>query len=469
MTFANLQIRLTKLYKIVFSLKAQDEDIRRREFILNLIIIGTLLLVAWSNIIILCSTIVGKSEENYIDLIPFTLLTLSFVGLYIISRLGEIKVASYILIILYLSGIIYGTARWGVTLPAVILSYALLITITAILISSRAGLIMVGISIIAIVGFGYEEVVLKIIPDWRIEKITFFDIAEYSVILIIIGLISWLSSKEIEKSLKRARQSEKELRAERDSLEITIAERTKELEQAQAEKVSQLYRFAEFGRLSSGLFHDIINPLTALNLNVTAINNSIHPDVAIVKENLTHALLASKRMETLISTITKQIRPEDSNTKFSVKTVVEELLILFSHRSKLLHLTITYKIPENIYIVGNPFKFQQVITNLLSNSFDSYENYHEAIKKEVIVEAQKENNNIYIIVTDYGSGISTEILPKIFNSFFSTKPTTKGMGLGLSMMKSIIKSDFNGEIQAQSNKAQGTIFTITIPDNTHEY
>ncbi len=459
--------RLVNLYQKLFSLQSSDEDTRRREFILNTIIIGTLLLVVWSNSIILYSTVVGKAQENYIALIPFTFLTLSFLGLYILSRFKKITTASYILIILYLAGIIYGTARWGVTLPAVILSYALLITITSILISSRAGLLMLGISIIAIIGFGYEEVVLKIIPQWRIERITFFDIAEYGTILAIIGLISWLSSKEIEKSLQRARTSEQALRAERDSLEITIAERTKDLELAQAEKVSQLYRFAEFGRLSSGLFHDIINPLTAINLNVTAINNSIHPDVVIVKENLNHALSASERMEALISTITKQIRPDSNTTKFSIKTVVEELLILFSHRSKLLHLSIICHIPDNITITGNPLKFQQIITNLLSNAFDSYENYPGALERKIVIQAKEENNNLYITVTDHGSGIATEILSQIFNPFFSTKPTSKGMGLGLSMIKSIINADFKGDITVSSDTTEGTTFTIIIPSNSH--
>mgnify|MGYP000853273408 CR=1 FL=1 len=456
---------LQRIYSILIQPKSQYEDIRRKEIILNLIILGTLLLVLWSNIVIILAHIHNRNQENIISLLPFTLLTFSFLSLYILSRKGKITLASYGLIILYLAGSLYGTFRWGVTLPAIILSYALLITITSILISSRAGLITTFIIVIGIIVFGYEEVVLKTIPTWRSESISFFDIAEYSIILLVISLVSWLSSKEIEKSLHRARRSERELKAERDSLAVTIEEKTQELELAQKEKVSQLYRFAEFGRLSSGLFHDVVNPLTAISLNLQTINNSIHPDLPVVKEDIDRAITASQRMESLISTVSRQVRPEVSLTSFSIKEVIQEILVLFSHRARLLNIQVVCEIPEDITLFGNPHKFQQVITNLCSNAFDSYDEASNGEFK-IIVRAWKQDTSVYVSITDYGPGIAPEILPNIFNPFFSTKETSKGMGLGLSMVKSIVTQDFNGEIKAESSSENGTIFTLSFPLTT---
>lgn len=451
-----------KFYRLFIEPKALDEDLRRREFILNLIILGSLLLVLWSNIVILLANIHDRNQENIISLLPFTILSLLFISLYILSRKGKIILAAYGLIVLYLIGSLYGTFRWGVTLPAIILSYALLITITSILINSRAGIITTIIIVIGIIIFGYEEVILKNIPAWRSESISFFDIAEYSVILLVISLVSWLSSKEIEKSLNRARRSERDLKAERDSLEITITKRSQELELAQAEKVSQLYRFAEFGRLSSGLFHDVVNPLTAISLNLQTINNSIHPDLSIVKEDINRAIHASQRMETLISTINRQVRPESNSLSFSVKKIVEETLSLFSHRSKILKVGIICEIPDDLILFGNPFKFQQVVTNLCSNAFDSYE-ANPVFNPKIIIKANKEQNILSLSIKDYGTGISVEVLPHIFNPFFSTKETSKGMGLGLSMVKTIITQDFKGNIKAESHPENGTVFTLALP------
>jgi signal transduction histidine kinase len=452
------------LYSVLIKSKSEDEDTRRREFILNLILLGTIGIMLWSNFFILISTLANKSTENYISLIPFSSLTLLFIGLYIASRFGKISIASYCLVAIYFLGTLYGAYRWGITLPAIILSFALLITMASILISSKVGLATSILSIITITIFGYEEVVHNSIPEWRHDAITTFDLIEYSVILFTITLVSWISTRDIEKSLIRARKSEKELRAERDSLEVTITERTRQLELAQAEKMSQLYRFAEFGRLSSGLFHDLVNPLTSIVLNLNNIQESVHPDVRLVKEDLTRAVKASQRMDSLISTITKQIKTEAPHSAFLIKDIVNEVFTLFSHRANLLNIKLQCLGKSNLHLFGNPLKFHQVITNLVSNAFDSYKPVnHSKTQRLIAISITATQNHITVKIKDNGQGIAEEILPQIFNPFFSTKPSSKGMGLGLSMVKSIISNEFNGTITVESKKEIGTVFTLTFP------
>jgi signal transduction histidine kinase len=469
--FENIHSLLKKylnvLYVIFIKSKSEDEDTSRREFILNLILLGIIGIMLWSNFFILISTLTNKSTENYISLIPFSSLSLLFIGLYIASRFGKITIASYSLIAVYFLGTLYGAYRWGITLPVIILSFALLITMASILISSKAGITTAIISIIAISVFGYEEVVHNIIPKWRHEAITTYDLIEYSIILFAITLVSWISTKDIEKSLLRARTSEKELRAERDSLEITISERTRELEQAQAEKMLQLYRFAEFGRLSSGLFHDLANPLTSIVLNLNNIQESVHPDVKLVKEDLTRAVKASQRMEALISTITNQIKSEAPPITFRIASIIQEVFNLFSYRATLLNIDLHCMGEDSLSLFGNPLKFNQIITNLVSNAFDSYESTDRSTNQRLInVSITKTSHHIIVKLKDNGQGIDKEILPQIFNSFFSTKPSSKGMGLGLSMVQSLITDEFNGTITVESEKETGTIFTLTFPNKT---
>lgn len=456
------------LYSILIKSKSEDEDTRRREFILNLVLLGTIGIMLWSNFFILISTLANKSAENYISLIPFSSLTVLFIGLYIASRFGKITIASYCLLVVYFLGTLYGAYRWGITLPAIILSFALLITMASILISSKVGLISAIISIITIIIFGYEEVVHSIIPEWRREAITTFDLVEYSVILFVITLVSWISTRDIEKSLLRARKSEKELRAERDSLEVTISERTKQLELAQAEKMTQLYRFAEFGRLSSGLFHDLVNPLTSIVLNLNNIQESVHPDVKLVKEDLTRAVKASQRMDNLISTITKQIKTESARSTFLIKDIINEVFTLFSHRAKLLTIDLQYYGEDSLSLFGDPIKFHQIITNLVSNAFDSYESSsHSNTQRVITVSTATTPDYIIVSIKDNGHGINKEILPQIFNPFFSTKPSSKGMGLGLSMVQSIITNEFNGTISVESSQETGTVFILTFPQKNY--
>ncbi len=456
------------LYRFLIQPKSIDEDTRRREFILNLILLGSILLIICSNIIVLSSHLGDRSTENYINLLPFSLITLLFISLFIASRLGKITFVSYCLVILYLLGTSYGAFRWGVILPAVILSYALLITISSILLSSRMGIMITGISILSLLFFGYNEVRLNSLPHWRHEVLVLSDLIEYSIILLVIAIVSWLSSREIEKSLRRARSSEKELRAERDSLEVTIAERTKELEIAQSEKISQLYRFAEFGRLSSGLFHDLINPLTSVALNLSNIKESIHPDVRIVKEDLHRAVIASEKMDGLINIIGNQIRSEGAITLFSIGKIITDVFKLFSHKSLVSNIPLIFSSDKEITIYGNYHKFQQIITNLISNAFDSYNQDNNLPKNlPITVHASILDSYIHITISDHGQGIAEEILPRIFEPFFSTKPTSKGMGLGLSMVKTIVTDDFNGAISVDSKIQTGTTFTIIIPEHTN--
>ena len=94
----------------------------------------------------------------------------------------------------------------------------------------------------------------------------------------ILATVAWLSNTEIEKALHRALGSERDLAKERDSLEIKVAERTQELQQAQTEQLIQQYRFIAFGRIAAGLFHDLASPLTSVSLNLENIREESESD-----------------------------------------------------------------------------------------------------------------------------------------------------------------------------------------------
>ena len=109
--------------------------------------------------------------------------------------------------------------------------------------------------------------------------------------------------------------------------------------------------------------------------------------------------------------------------------------------------------------------------NLFNNAFYAVSEKQKAqslrqeeYKPTVSVQTKKLNDKIEIIVTDNGNGIPQNIIDKIFQPFFTTKPTGEGTGLGLSLSYDIIKAH-GGEIKVETKEEEGTKFIITLPAN----
>lgn len=263
------------------------------------------------------------------------------------------------------------------------------------------------------------------------------------------------------RSLARARASEQLLRNERDQLERLVEERTKEVKAIQHEKIAQLYRFAEFGRLSAGVFHDLMNSLHTVVLHVSNLQSS-DESIPEVQQQLEKAVISSKRMGHYIATVRKQMDSSTALSRFSPqKEITDAIDILrFKSREASVHIRYTTKTPIILY--GNALRFYQVMTNLIGNAIEACEENTRQSFVTVSVAAAKKHHTLVIKITDNGAGIASEAIPLVFKPFFTTKPYQKGIGLGLSQSKEIIEQDFNGTIAVSSNKKR-TTFTVLIP------
>ncbi len=251
------------------------------------------------------------------------------------------------------------------------------------------------------------------------------------------------------------------LKKERDDLEITVNRRTKELLSSEAEKITQLYRLAEFGRLSSGIFHDLINPLSAISLNLEQIENEGDEKIKSAKSHLSQALTATHKMQSLISGIKSQISRKNCLSLFSINQEISQSLEILAYKARQAQVEIFFA-PEKIYFLkGDSIKFGQIITNILANAIEALS---ESIIKEIKINLSEEEKKIIIKIKDSGKGISLENQENIFKPFFSTKIlTNQGFGIGLAMTKTIIEKDFKGEIKVESELNKGACFTITLP------
>ncbi|OQY95615.1 MAG: hypothetical protein B6D37_05105, partial [Sphingobacteriales bacterium UTBCD1] len=120
---------------------------------------------------------------------------------------------------------------------------------------------------------------------------------------------------------------------------------------------------------------------------------------------------------------------------------------------------------EKINIV--PQEIGRVILNLINNAFyavnEKKRTAGEGYEPVVTVSTKKEGNKVVISVSDNGNGIPERIKEKIFQPFFTTKPTGQGTGLGLSLAYDIITKGHGGELKAESRKGEGSRFIVQIP------
>jgi len=457
--------------------QSKSDDMSRREFILNVLLVAAIILILLGSLVHILGEIVRPlDKETYVnDVLPLGILFAMFsffVLLYFLSRKGFFRIASYFLIAILFLFASYMGFRWGVDLPVEILFYSTIIVMSGILISARfAFVVTFGVSAMIItVGHLHNLNIFDVNRYWSSEMWQVTDMAVASILFFTIATVSWLSNREIEKSLARARRAEADLKKERDSLEVTVEQKTKELRETEMEKITQLYRFAEFGRLSAGLFHDLMNPLNSVSLNMEKVKSQeesllLEVNKNAIKEtkaNLERAISFAKKMEDFIVAVRKQISKQANKTLFSLTEETKQVINVLSYKALKANVKIIFSPSDGIETVGDAVKFNQAALNLIANAIDAYLPVSaDGEKREALVSLQEENGLISFIVKDYGTGIPKENIGKIFEPFFTTK--NYGMGIGLSMVKRIIEKDFNGTIKVESAVNIGTMFTIKFP------
>lgn len=441
-----------------------DEEKRQPKIILNLLLLLSLAALMVINIIRIID-LFKYPEEKGIPAWCTLLLFILFLFLYYWARRGATRLVTIILIISYSLPAAYSLITWGVDLPAGLLLVALIITLSGVLLSATSALastILIS-SALLILTYLQNHGLINVQNYWRQERADIADTIVYVTLLIIIAVIAWLFVHGLQKALIRARKSERDLKLERDSLETKVIERTEQLRQAEAEKMHQLYRLAEFGRLSSGIFHDLINPLTAVSLNLEQINDDKpNQDLPETKSYLKQAILATKRMSGLIGGIKKQLQRESTETIFLVNEEIKQTIQILSYKAREAGVTITFNRREKINLYGDAIKFNQIITNLLANAIEATTS--QTRNANIIIKIYRQQKFLIIKVSDTGQGIAPENQEKIFKPFFSTKHgAQQGLGLGLSSTKHIVDTNFNGAITVTSRLGLGSTFTISLP------
>ncbi len=451
-------------WNIFIAPRSVAKNRKGQEYILNIILLGSIAMLVLLDASAFYYSAREGVEYHGISFVAFSLLPIFFVFLYALSRRGFFVSASYLLIAAYFASDSYAAYEWGINLQTVVLGYALIIVISSILIGTRFGFFVTALTGAYIVPLWYAQwhQIISIVAEEQRPDTN--DAAVFIVIYFFIMIVAWLSNCEIEKSLSRARSSELALTAQRDLLEITVEERTRKLRESQFEKVEQLYRFAEFGQLASGLFHDFLNLMNAKELqNDSAIRK-------VTEGRLDDARKVSKRIENFTQAIRRQLGHEETQEEFSIADSIAQVIQLLSYKANKEKTRILFKDGADghssvLKYFGDPFKFHQAMMNLILNAMESYEKVPKESHRNraVHITATREGGVIVIRVVDNGCGIGEDITQKIFEPFFTTKRIPNGMGIGLATVKKIVEKDFHGTILVESKSGKGATFTLKFP------
>lgn len=285
------------------------------------------------------------------------------------------------------------------------------------------------------------------------------------------------NAKLFDEAVKKSSQLEKineQLEYSRNLLMKALRETeiaNKQLQDTQAQLIHE-QKMATLGRLAASVGHEVNNPLTILSMNVSRaiLKYRKNPDLRVgeVLDLFQKMEQNIGRIKAVVNTLTGLLKRSEKG-KFeplSLKLILEETLPLVQFQTYLDNLTgteVDFDIPGNVPLVrGDLERLQEVFLNLFINA------YHAMMGKRnrrirVTAEMDPENpHNVAVHFTDNGCGMTEEVMKKIFNYGFTTKPPGRGSGMGLYMCKYIIELH-GGDIRVKSKVGEGTTFTITLP------
>jgi signal transduction histidine kinase len=275
--------------------------------------------------------------------------------------------------------------------------------------------------------------------------------------LVILGWVTWASDalglllKRFGDHLGRLNLA---LRENQTQLEARIAERTRELQEAQAQMLQQ-EKMAAFGLLAAGIAHEVGNPLTSISSLVQMLQK--HGADAYTSDKLALVSGQLARIQTTLRELMNFSRPASSErTRFALADVLDEALNIAKYYKRTKGRLIERHAPADLPpLYGVRDQLVQVFLNLVLNAVDA-----TSKGGHIELRAERTADGVSVTVRDDGTGIDPQNAARVFQPYFTTKKN--GTGLGLFVSRKLI-AEHGGRIEFASRPGEGTTFRVSLP------
>jgi PAS domain S-box-containing protein len=230
-------------------------------------------------------------------------------------------------------------------------------------------------------------------------------------------------------------------------------------------ELTRVGRVATLGQLTASIAHEVTQPIASSRNNARAALNFLGrqpSDLSEVKEALECAVADADRAGQIVDRIREHIkRAPPRKDRFDLNKAINEVLLLA--RSAITDNDVsvqTHLTEEPLTVEGDRIQVQQVVLNLILNAVEAMNSVLAGARELLIRSKRSEASGIVVAVGDSGPGIDPENLERVFEAFYTTKPS--GVGMGLSICRSIIETH-EGRLWADANKPRGAVFQFTLP------
>ena len=321
--------------------------------------------------------------------------------------------------------------------------------------------------------------------DYR-DRVLMYGLLMGLLIFILVAFLLWKNNRYKQKAYVLLKKQKQETDFQKGKVEQTL----EELKSTQSHLI-QTEKMASLGELTAGIAHEIQNPLNFVN-NFSELNKELIKEIQDERrkeqgqrnEKLELELLKDiednsekinhhgKRADAIVKGMLQHSRSSSGVKEATdINALADEYLRLAYHglraKDKSFYAKFeTHLDPTLPKLNVVPQDIGRVVLNLINNAFYAVNQQRPTNNEQhnplVIVSTKNLGNKIEIRVEDNGNGIPQKVLDKIFQPFFTTKPTGQGTGLGLSLSYDIVKAH-NGELKVETKEGEGSEFVINIP------
>ena len=307
-----------------------------------------------------------------------------------------------------------------------------------------------------------------------LENMVTFSIIAVGGFILCVAILFFFEAKSLLKRLKQVTLATKSIpkgqfktimedAPKHDEISQLIAgfnQMVRELDEKQ-EQLVQSRKLASIGTFTSGIAHEINNPLNNISLTADGLLEGFDEFSGTEAREMIHDIITqTTRASSVVKNLLDFSRSDRTTmSRICVSDVISATLGLVRNQLMVNKIRLTTDIPETLPAIrGNLQNLEQVFINLFSNAMAAMPGGGDIL----IAADVQEDGRIRIRFKDSGQGITPENLAQIFDPFFTTKSVGKGTGLGLSIVYGIIKKH-DGHISVESDKGQGTCFIILLP------